>query len=178
MPISAEDRSMLLLSQEAQKQSHDPHRQVGVVIADDKNQIISTGTNEPPVSLGFHVDKSHQSIAHDPSWKYYILEHAERNAIFSALKSGTSLAGTTMYGTLFPCADCARAIAAVGITRLVVPSPGIHPVRDQKWMEHYKYADMILRLGGVSVEYFEPTDLVTSEAARPANVATAHGHRS
>lgn len=159
MAISSKDRLMILRSQNAQKASHDPHRQVGVVIANNKNQIVSVGTNAPPASFGLDPVDSRRSIVDDAKWKYYMLEHAERNAIFTALKNGYSLDGATMYGTLYPCADCARAIAAAGIRRVVVPKAGIQPERDEKWLEHYKYAQKVFALAGIEVDYFSENEL-------------------
>jgi dCMP deaminase len=88
-----------------------------------------------------------------------MLEHAERNAISDARKRGHSLIGATMYGTLFPCADCARAIVAAGIRRLVVP-PSIPDLqRDEKWNTHFHYAREIIALAGVEVSVIGPEDL-------------------
>ena len=136
--------------------SHDPHRPVGVVIADRTGSIISTGSNRPPERFAFEQADTLEAIRHDPSWKYYMMEHAERNAILEALKRGSSLKGAVMYGTLFPCSDCARAIVAAGIERLVVPKPGIHPERDERWRSHYEYARKIFDLGGVQVDFYDP----------------------
>lgn len=155
MPLSAVDRRMIAQAHEVRKRSHDPHRQVGVVITVE-GEVVSSGANEAPPSLGLNPEDSHRSIIADPDWKYYVLEHAERNAIFDAWMAGRSLGGATMYGTLFPCADCARAIAAASIGRLVVPRPGFTATRDQKWLQHYRYAEEILRLAGVTVDFFEP----------------------
>jgi dCMP deaminase len=92
----------------------------------------------------------------DPAWKYFVLEHAERNAIYAAYAEGKSLAGATMYGTLFPCADCARAIVAARLSRLVIFGLGENPDRDEKWLEHYRYAEEILVRAGVTVEIVDP----------------------
>lgn len=81
-----------------------------------------------------------------------MLEHAERNAINAARDQHLKLAGSTMYGSLFPCADCARAIVAAGISRLVVPSLSSDPARDSKWLDHYRYAYEIFDLAGIRVD--------------------------
>jgi dCMP deaminase len=125
---------------------------VGVLIVDHRGQILSLGTNAPPVQLGLSRSDSHAAIAVDPEWKYFMLEHAERNAINAARNGGKSVASATMYGTLFPCADCARAIVAAGISRLVVSGPGGNPDRDRKWIDHYRYAHRILELARVRVD--------------------------
>lgn len=169
MAISDSDRQFLFHCEEVKQASHDPHRQVGVLIADRQGRIVATGTNAPPLQLGLAMEDSHRSIEADPEWKYFVLEHAERNAINSARDNGLRLDGATMYGTLFPCADCARAIVAAGISRLVVPAPGGNSARDRKWLDHYRYARKIFDLGGILVE-FAPAAKQTEEqegAAQP-----------
>lgn len=152
MTISKSDRQFLIRCEEVKERSHDPHRRVGVLIVDGEGRTLSVGANAPPVQLGLSKEDSHRSIAIDPEWKYFVLEHAERNAINAARDRRVNLEGSTMYGTLFPCADCARAIVAAGISRLVVPRPGGDPVRDSKWLNHYRYALLIFELAGIVVD--------------------------
>lgn len=52
--------------------------------------------------------------------KYFWFEHAERNAIYNATLTGTSLAGCRMYTNGMPCADCGRAIIQSGIEEIIV----------------------------------------------------------
>jgi len=94
-----------------------------------------------------------------------MFEHAERNAIFGAEKLGKSVKGATMYCTLFPCADCARAIVAAGMRRLVVAAPVPTNPRDEKWRTHHHYALQILELSGVAIDYVVPKS--ASVAAAP-----------
>ncbi len=147
------DKKYLQKCREKYPQSHDPERQVGAVIVDDKGNVISDGTNAPPEALGLSKPDSLHEIAANPDSKYYLLEHAERNAIMRALLAGNSLRGTTIYVTLYPCADCARAIVETGITRLVVPAAAGHVERDQKWQAHYHFARRIFALAGVKVDF-------------------------
>lgn len=158
MAISTRDRHFLLLCEEVRKASHDPDRKVGAVIVDGTGQQLAVGTNAPPRALGLTAAKSREAIRQNPSWKYFMLEHAERNAIFTAYAEGKSLVGATMYGTLFPCADCARAIVAAGLSRLVIFGPGQNPGRDEKWLDHYHHAEQILALAGVSVNIVNAGD--------------------
>jgi deoxycytidylate deaminase len=111
------------------------------------------------------VEISHLAIQQDPNWKYFMFEHAERNAIFGAEKLGKSVKGATMYCTLFPCADCARAIVAASVRRLVVEAPGPANPRDEKWQAHHHYALQILELSGVAIDYAAPKSV--SAAAAP-----------
>lgn len=146
------DSDYLRRSIELHECSHDPHRQVGAVIVDQHGTIISEGANAPPDRFGYSKADSLRAIEDDPEWKYYMLEHAERNAINAALARGVSLEGTTMYASLYPCADCARAIVAAGISRLVVPHIGGNAERDAKWKSHYHYASQVFARGGVKVD--------------------------
>lgn len=123
------------------------------MIVDSKGQVLAEGSNAPPAAIGLSRDASLLAIEADPQWKYFVLEHAERNAINSAVSRGINLKGTTMYASLYPCADCARAIVAAGIERLVLPNSGGNAQRDEKWQAHYRYAELIFDLAGVSVDF-------------------------
>jgi len=152
MTISEVDLKFLELSNQARRESHDPHRQVGAVVVSPDGHLLATGSNKPPVSLGYALEDSLEAIAQDPTWKYFHIEHAERNAINDAHNRGVSLEGGTMFCTLFPCADCARAIVAAGIVRLVVPSGYGSSLRDSKWSDHYRYAKEIFDRAGVALD--------------------------
>lgn len=152
MAISERDRQFLLLCNEVRKGSHDPDRQVGAVIVDRSGHQIAAGTNAPPHVLRLTLDQSRESIRNNSDWKYFVLEHAERNAIFSAYAESKPLEGGTMYTTLFPCADCARAIVAAKLARLVVLGITYDSERDAKWINHYRHAEQILALAGIMVE--------------------------
>ena len=133
--------------------SHDPDRQVGAAIVGIDGDIIAKGVNAPPPALALKKADSLKAMQEDPTWKYFMLEHAERNAINSAHAHGADLRGATMYGTLYPCADCARAIITAGIKRLVVPELVAGRDRDEKWLAHYSYAHRLFELAGVQVDF-------------------------
>jgi dCMP deaminase len=163
MAISGQDHDLLLQCEDVSKNSHDPDRKVGVVIATPTGHVIAVGTNAPPSSLNLTVAESQRAIRQDPAWKYFMLEHAERNAIFAACHQRELLSGATMYSTLFPCADCARAIVAAKLSRLVIRDLTKDPERDRKWLDHYTYAHRILRMAGVAVEVVEPEESSKSD---------------
>lgn len=80
--------------------------------------------------------------------KYTFTEHAERNAIYSAARHGSTTRGATMYLPWYPCADCARAIVQADIAELVCVEPD--------WNEErygFRDAEAILKEGGVKVRY-------------------------
>ena len=117
---------------------------VGAVI--EKNgRIISTGYNGSPAGgvnccdhadeKGWLVKKPSSGLRQDglvpkyglstkfraehSAWSSVNEIHAELNAILFAARNGSSIEGATMYVTLSPCPDCAKAIAQSGIKKLV-----------------------------------------------------------
>jgi len=80
--------------------------------------------------------------------KYLFTEHAERNAIYHAARHGVSLKDCKMYVTLFPCADCARAMIQSGITKIIAPEPNLdHEV----WGEHFKAAIQMMEEANIEI---------------------------
>ena len=54
--------------------------------------------------------------------KYQYVEHAERNAIYNAARTGVPLNGCSAFVSLAPCADCARAMIQAGIVEVYGPA--------------------------------------------------------
>jgi dCMP deaminase len=96
--------------------SEDPSRKVGAVVVGKENCILSTGYNGLPRGVMADTNKHFDRT---DGRKYYWIEHAERNAIFNAARNGISTEKSTIYCSLFPCSDCARAIIQSGIRELV-----------------------------------------------------------
>lgn len=165
MAVTEADRKYLRLSLAAEQTSHDPNRQVGALLVSKCGSVLASASNQPPEQLRLSYEESQAFISEDPEWKYYVLEHAERNAINIALRKKLDLSGATMYATLFPCADCARAIVSANITQLVVLGLRGISNRDNKWLNHYKYAEKILHLAGVEVRVFPVDQLTGNETA-------------
>ena len=94
--------------------SKDPSTKTGAVVVGPDREIRATGYN----GLVRGVDDSVQERMERPT-KYDFFEHAERNAVYNACLTGTSLKGCTLYATHAPCTDCARAIIQSGIKTVV-----------------------------------------------------------
>lgn len=91
--------------------SKDPSTQVGAVLVDSKRRVIGTGYNGFPRGV---LDHPHR-YANRPL-KYEMVVHAELNAILNATRE---LDDSTLYVTLSPCNECAKAIIQSGIKRVV-----------------------------------------------------------
>lgn len=89
--------------------SKDPSTQCGCVITSRENDILVTGWNDLPRGV------RHKPSRHQRPEKYVWTEHAERNAIYNAGRTGVPLKGANLYVTRMPCPDCARAIIQSGI---------------------------------------------------------------
>lgn len=91
---------------------------VGAVIVGPALEIRSTGFNGFPRGVSSIDEKRYNRASGE---KFFWFEHAERNAIYNAARSGVSLDGCTIYVNRFPCADCARAIIQSGIREVNCP---------------------------------------------------------
>ena len=95
--------------------SKDPSTQVGACIVTPAKRVVGIGYNGFPSG----IDDDHfpwiEHEQYDES-KYAYVVHAELNAILNATQK---LDGCTMYVSLFPCNECAKAIIQSGIKELV-----------------------------------------------------------
>jgi dCMP deaminase len=128
------------------KRSKDPSTQVGACIVDDDHKVVSIGYNGMPR----HIDDSKLSWDKGDGLdsKYLYVCHAEFNAILNT-RNGSALNGCTLYVTLFPCNECAKAIVQVGIKKVVYLSD-----KYSGSIENLA-SKRILSLAGVEVERYD-----------------------
>lgn len=99
--------------------SKDPNTQVGCCIISDDHKILSMGYNGLPKGCDddtFPWEREGDTL----DTKYPYVVHSELNAILN-FRGGT-LEGSTLYVSLFPCNDCAKAIIQAGIRTVVYDS--------------------------------------------------------
>lgn len=107
------------VAQLAAMRSKDPHTQVGSCIVSNEHKILSIGYNGMPIGCDdddFPWDREGQPLM----TKYPYVTHSELNAILNY--RGGSLEGSTLYVSLFPCNECAKAIIQAGIRRVIYKS--------------------------------------------------------
>ena len=95
--------------------SKDPSTQVGAVIVDQEHKVVGIGYNGLPIGCSddeFPWDREGGML----ETKYAFVVHAELNAI---LNSTRDRHGCTLYVSLFPCNECAKAIIQSGIRKIV-----------------------------------------------------------
>ena len=113
------DEYFMSVAMLAGMRSKDPNSQVGACIVSEDNKILSMGYN------GFPKDCSDDEFpwarqGDELNTKYFYVVHSELNAILNY--RGGSLEGSTIYVSLFPCNECAKAIIQAGIKRIVYDS--------------------------------------------------------
>ena len=120
--------------------SKDPSTQVGAVIVDEKNRIVSVGYN------GFPQKISDNDRLNDRDKKYNVIVHAEANAILFANRD---LSGCTIYTYPFqPCSSCSGLIIQSGIKRVVTVR-----TNNDRWRTDFSTAAQMLTEAGVAIDY-------------------------
>lgn len=136
--------SIALLSAQRSK---DSNTQVGACIVNDENKIVSVGYNGMPTGC----EDSKMPWEREGAFldtKYPFVCHAELNAI---LNCNTDLHGCTLYVTLFPCNECAKAIIQSGIRRVV------YLENKYAGTDSITASEMMFRLTDVACEKYVPT---------------------
>ncbi len=113
------DEYFMGIAQLSGMRSKDPNTQVGCCIVSKDHKILSMGYNGLPAGCNdddFPWDR--EGDAYES--KYGYVTHSELNAILNY--RGGSLEGTTLYVSLFPCNECAKAIIQAGIRTVVYDS--------------------------------------------------------
>lgn len=130
------------------QRSKDPGTQVGACIVDKDNKILSVGYNGMPTGCADTV----MPWARDGEpmdTKYLFVCHAELNAILNY--SGGNVHGATVYTTLFPCNECAKALIQSGVKRVVYLSDKYSD------SDSVKASKLMFRMTGVEYAQYEPT---------------------
>jgi dCMP deaminase len=86
---------------------------VGCVIVtsgEHKNRLVAAGYN------GFLPGSPHVSRVRDNHEQAVV--HAEQNAVADAARRGSSVEGCVAYVTHYPCINCAKILAAAGISEV------------------------------------------------------------
>ena len=113
------DEYFMGVAQLSGMRSKDPNTQVGSCIVSSDHKILSMGYNGLP--KGCSDDEFPWAREGDAlETKYPFVVHSELNAILN-FRGGT-LEGSTLYVSLFPCNECAKAIIQAGIRTVVYDS--------------------------------------------------------
>lgn len=126
--------------------SKDPNTKVGACIVDQDHKVVSNGYNGMP--RGVDETKVSWNKGEGLDSKYLYVCHAEFNAILNT-RNGSALKGCTLYVTLFPCNECAKAIIQTGIKEIVYECDKYHDVTE------FKASRLLLELAGIKIRQFK-----------------------
>jgi dCMP deaminase len=122
--------------------SRDPRTKNGAVLVTRAGNILKEGNRFPR-----GVDENLDRWGKD--YKKHYVEHAERNVLFLAARTGHCTQDATMYVPWFACSDCARAIIECGVKRVVGHAAPFH-VKRADWAHSINHADIMLQEAGVN----------------------------
>lgn len=147
------DEYFMGMAQLSALRSKDPNTQVGACIVDDEKKVVSIGYNGMPR----HIEDSLLPWGKGEGLesKYLYVCHAEMNAILNT-RNGSALKNCTLFVTLFPCNECAKAIIQVGIKEVVY---GCNKYKDS--IETQASIKM-LTLAGVKIRHYEGREIEIS----------------
>jgi dCMP deaminase len=109
------DQYFMAMAQIAAMRSKDPNTQVGACIVNPDKRVVGLGYNGFPHGCS----DEHYPWERDGEFldtKYPFVVHAELNAILNSIQN---LKDCTIYVSLFPCNECAKAIIQSGIRKVV-----------------------------------------------------------
>ena len=129
------------------QRSKDPNTKLGACIVTPENKIVGIGYNGMPIGLDDSIMPWERSAESQLDTKYPYVCHAELNAILNSIRD---INGCTLYVTLYPCNECAKAIIQSGIKKLVYHT-NKYPDADST-----KAAELMLRLAHIEVEQYIP----------------------
>lgn len=99
--------------------SKDPSTQVGACYVNENGRIISIGYNGTPNKWSDDEFPWDTKSKDEENIKYPYVIHAEMNGISNYSGPVSDFKNSTIYVTLFPCANCAKLLIQMGIKRVV-----------------------------------------------------------
>lgn len=166
-PASRMDKVAMAVAYVISAMSDDPDTQLGAVVIDCHQNILSWGWNRLPNGLAHTCTRTQrlpqgadpETVGHNG--KYTFIEHAERDTAQRAARKGISLDGATMYLALIPCMDCARCLIGSGIRELVLDYDFSENYRKRgsRWERDFRLVIDILEEAGITVRAIHGADI-------------------
>lgn len=141
------DEYFLKLAMLASERATCPRMHCGCVLVRDR-YVLATGYNGSLPGMP-HCTTHGCLIVNDHCVR---TNHAEINAICQATRHGITLPGSTAYVTNMPCTNCAKALIAAGIIRVVIFSD-YHDTMAERFFEEANVSLERHPMPGLSIQY-------------------------
>lgn len=149
--VASWDETFMNIAHVARMRSKDPTTQVGACIVSEDKRILSIGYNGAPNGFDDEEFPWGRDSENPLETKYLFVVHAERNAILNFRGSLREFKDATLYVSLFPCNECAKELAQVGIKEVIYEEM-YRPGSDVS-----EASLMILKRAGVAIRQQKPT---------------------
>lgn len=113
------DETFMQMALVVANRSKDPSTQVGACLVSEDNRILSLGYNGTPNGWDDASFPWGKTGDDGLETKYPFVIHAERNAVLNHSGLNSQLRGSRVYVTHFPCNECAKELAQVGVSEVV-----------------------------------------------------------
>jgi dCMP deaminase len=157
--LSKWDNRFLDMAKLVASWSKDPSTQVGAVIVDYNNRVVSIGYNGLPKDI---ID--HPNRLNDRNLKYKMIVHGEMNAILFANKS---LEFCTLYTYPFmPCPRCAAMIIQTGIERVVS-----YNNMPERWKEEFELSQLLFKESCIQLDLYDEPEIGCGDKCKKINLS-------
>jgi len=138
--INNQDIVFLKKSITLSNNSPDPRTKIGAILINCGGLIIGEGYNH--YINGVVPDKNKKKIL-----------HAERAAIYDAIKKHNHIINSTLYCYWVGCIECCLSIAGVGIKRVVTHKISLD--KNTKWLDSIELGHEILHESGIQFDVYD-----------------------
>lgn len=125
--------------------SKDTNTKVGACIVGYDHKVASLGYNGMPIGVDDEKIPWARKADSELDTKYPYVCHAELNAVLNSTKS---IRGCTLYVTLFPCNECAKAVIQAGIKKVIYLDDKYHDA------DYSKASRKLFEMAGVDFEEY------------------------
>ena len=141
--------------------SKDPSTQTGACFVNKEGEIFTTGYNHNPKwwnedEFPWNSDVKNNE---EENTKYPYVIHAEMDALINYKGNSEDFIGSTLYVTLYPCSNCAKHLADVGVKKVIYlfeREENLNKIETKRifnacGIECYSFSEITNRLEGVEL---------------------------
>lgn len=119
------DEYFMNMAKVAKERSNCLRMSVGAILVKDK-RIIATGYNGAPIGVKNCIDggcdrclkREKGKLGEGDQYELCLCLHAEQNSVLQSAYHGMSTKGATLYSTIAPCIQCAKALINAGVAEI------------------------------------------------------------